>query len=148
MMFGLGTLASITLLTRRGGLALPGRALVLSMVSGCTSLVPMAFGPPFSLFAACIFFWGMSGGIAMSMSRTILQERAPDTHQSRVMAAHALSSAGGAPLGSVLMGFTVGLVGVRWSVLVPILGVALMTICVITTHAIWRQRSRSLLVSR
>ncbi len=145
MMFGLGTLASIALLTRHGGLALPGRAMVLSMVSGCSALLPLAFAPPFWLFNACIFVWGMSGGIAMSMSRTILQERAPPTHQSRVMAAHALSTAGGGPLGSLLMGFTVTVLGVRWAVLVPVAGVAITTILVVATHTIWRLRSPSLL---
>ena len=146
MMFGLGTLASIALLTRRGGLALPGRAMVLSMVSGCSALVPLAFEPPLWLFDACLFFWGMSGGIAMSMSRTILQERAPGTHQSRVMAAHALSTAGGGPLGSLIMGITVSIVGVRWSVVVPVLGVALTTTAVVASHAIWGLRSRSVVL--
>lgn len=144
MMFGIGTLVSIALLTKIGGLVYPGRALVLSMVSGCGALLPMVFAPPLWLFNMCIFFWGMSGGIAMSMSRTILQERAPGTHQSRVMAAHALSTAGGGPIGSLLMGFTVSIIGVRWSVLVPILGVGLTTMYVVSTHAIWRLRSRSL----
>ena len=146
MMFGLGTLASIALLTRRGGLALPGRAMVLSMISGCSALVPLAFEPPLWLFDACLFFWGMSGGIAMSMSRTILQERAPGTHQSRVMAAHALSTAGGGPLGSLIMGITVSVVGVRWSVVVPVLGVALTTTAVVASHAIWGLRSRSVVL--
>ena len=145
MMFGIGTLVSIALITRRGGLAYPGRALVLSMVSGCSSLLPMAFGPPLWLFYLCVFCWGMSGGVAMSMSRTILQERTPGSHQSRVMAANALATAGGGPIGSLITGLTVALVGARWAILMPILGVATTTICVVTTHAIWRLRSRSLL---
>lgn len=144
MMFGAGTLVCIGMLTSRGGLTHPGRALVLSMVSGCSALLPIFWGPPGWLFHVCLFVWGMSGGMAMAMSRTILQERAPGTHQSRVMAAHALATAGGGPIGSLIMGLAVSTVGVRWAVLVPVFGVAVTTLSVVATHAVWGLRSRSI----
>ncbi len=143
MMFGAGTLSCIALLTSRGGLAFPGRALVLSMASGCAALVPIFFAPPGWVFHICLFVWGMSGGLAMAMSRTILQEQAPATHQSRVMAAHALSTAGGGPVGAAMMGLAVSVMGVRWAVLVPVAGVTLTTLAVVATHAVWQVRSRS-----
>jgi MFS family permease len=140
--FALGTLSSVALLMRRGGVAVPGRALCLSQFGGCAALTPIAADIGLWAFDACIFVWGMCGGLAMSMSRTILQENAPASHRSRVMAAFSVASAGGAPLGSLVMGLTIGVLGARAAVLVPIAGVALTTIGVMLTHPLWRLRSQ------
>jgi hypothetical protein len=140
--FGLGTLVSVALLMRRGGVAVPGRALCLSQFGGCLALTPIATPIGLWAFDACIFVWGMCGGLAMTMSRTILQENAPASHRSRVMAAFSVASAGGAPIGSLLMGLAIGAIGVRAAVLIPIAGVALTTIGVMSTHPLWRLRSQ------
>jgi len=140
--FGLGTLVSVALLMRRGGVAVPGRALCLSQFGGCLALTPIATPIGLWAFDACIFVWGMCGGLAMTMSRTILQENAPASHRSRVMAAFSVASAGGAPIGSLLMGLAIGAFGVRAAVLIPIAGVALTTIGVMATHPLWRLRSQ------
>ena len=141
--FGAGTLLSIVTLTRTGGIRVPGRALVLSQFGGCLMLSPLTLAPPKPVFYLCIFLWGMCGGVAMTMSRTIMQERAPSSHQSRVMAAYSLATAGGSPLGSLILGYTVKLVGARWAVLVPILGVLSATSCALASHPIWRLKSQS-----
>jgi len=143
IMFGLGTLISIAALTRRGGLAYPGRALAMALLLGSCTLCPIVLAPPKWVFYLCIFAWGICGGVAMSMSRTILQEHAPSTHQSRTMAVLSLSTAGGGPLGSLIMGFAVSALSVRWAILLPILGVAITTVSALAAHSIWRLRSRS-----
>ena len=140
--FGMGTITSIVALIRMGGLKVPGRALCLSQFAGCATLVPIAMASPMWVFYLCIFGWGMCGGVAMTMSRTIMQEYAPPTHRSRVMAAFSLGTGGGAPIGSLLMGYAISLLGVRWSVLVPVIGVTLTTLTVMSTHRIWGQRSQ------
>ena len=84
---------------------------------------------------------GMCAGVSMSMSRSILQEGAPATHQSRVMAAQSLATVGGNPLGALIMGLAVSAFGVRWAVLLPVLGVLVTTFSVLATHSIWRLRS-------
>ncbi len=141
--FGAGTLITIVTLTRMGGIRLPGRALILSQFAGCLMLAPLAFAPPKLAFYLCIFLWGMCGGVAMTMSRTIMQERAPASHQSRVMAAFSLATAGGGPLGSLLLGYAVSLLGARWAVLVPILGVLCATGGAVLCDPIWRLQSQS-----
>nr|MBP6816085.1 MFS transporter [Burkholderiaceae bacterium] len=139
--FGMGTITSIVALIRMGGLKVPGRALCLSQFAGCATLVPIAMASPMWVFYLCIFGWGMCGGVAMTMSRTIMQEYAPPTHRSRVMAAFSLGTGGGAPIGSLLMGYAISLLGVRWSVLVPVVGVTITTLTVMSTHSLWSQRS-------
>jgi MFS family permease len=143
VMVGIGMLISIAALMRSGGLGHPARAVVIASLLGCCVLAPLALAPPKWLFYLCIFCWGLGGGVTMSMSRTILQERAPATHQSRVMAAQSLAMVGGGPIGSLLMGLAVGAFGVRWAVLVPILGVATTSLGVLASHSIWWLRSRS-----
>ena len=143
VVFVLGTLTSIAGLMRSGGVRFPGRALVAVLYFGCAVLVPIALGPPKWLFYLCIFCWGMGGGVAMTMARTIMQEHAPPSHRARVLAAFALANAGGAPIGSLLMGYAVATMGVQWAVLVPILGVAITTSCVLASHPIWQLQSTS-----
>ena len=93
------------------------------------------------MFYLCVFLWGMGGGVAMTMARTIMQEHAPASHQSRVIAVFSLAVSGGAPLGSLVMGYAVSAFGVRGAVLVPVLGVAITTTLVLATHPVWRLRS-------
>lgn len=143
IVFGIGTVISTVVLARRGGTAFAGRALTIALLGGCGALAPLLLAPPQWFFHLCIFAWGLCGGVAMSMSRTILQERAPASHQARVMAALALATIGGGPIGSLFIGLAVAAVGARISVLLPVLGVAICTAGVLATHAIWRWRSRA-----
>jgi MFS family permease len=143
MTFGAGTLISIMAVQRRGGLRRPGRGLTVALLAGALMLMPIALVPPQWLFYLCVFGWGLCAGVAMTMSRTILQEHAPASHQSRVMAAFSLSSVGGGPLGSLIMGSVISSVGVTWSVVVPILGVTVTTLAVLNRGSIWSLRSRS-----
>ncbi|HOA94978.1 MAG TPA: MFS transporter [Quisquiliibacterium sp.] len=141
--FGLGTLLCIVGLMRRGGARRPGRALLVSQASGCLALLPIAFTPPQWGYLACIFVWGMSGGLAMTMSRTIMQEQSPATHQSRVMAALTLATTGGAPLGALVSGAVIGQWGVPGGVALPIVGVTLLTLASMALHPISRLQSHS-----
>jgi MFS family permease len=140
---GAGTLITIALLTRRGGLRYPSRGMAIALLVGCCALLPLVLAPPKALFYVCIFIWGMCGGVVMSMSRTILQERSPGSHQSRVMAVLSLSIAGGNPLSALIIGLAVSAFTVRWAVILPISGVAVTTVGVLASHSIWQLRSRS-----
>ncbi len=143
VVFALGTLLSVFGLMRRGGALRPGRALLLSQLTGCLALAPIALGPPAWCYYLCIFGWGMSGGMAMTMSRTIMQEQSPPSHQARVMAAYTLATTGGGPLGALIAGQVVGLAGVRGAILLPILGVLTMSGLSLATHSILKLRSGS-----
>ena len=111
------------------------------LYSGCVVLLPIALAPPQLVFYLCVFLWGMGGGVAMTMACTIMQGHAPANHQSRVIAVFSLAVSGGAPLGSLVMGYAVSAFGVRGAVLVPVLGVAITTTLVLATHPVWRLRS-------
>jgi len=143
VMFAAGTLLSIAGLTQFGGARRPGRALLVTQFTACAALLPICLGIPLWAFYLCVFFWGLSLGVGMTMSRTIMQEQAPASHQSRIMAALTLVTTGGGPLGALLTGQAIAAVGVRGAVLLPILGVLVCTAGSLATHSMFKLDSRS-----
>ena len=53
----------------------PGRALLLAHGIGGLFLGAAGTGLGFGALLGCLFLWGGCGGVAMSMSRTIMQDR-------------------------------------------------------------------------
>jgi len=143
VMFAAGTLLSIAWLTQRGGSRRPGRSLVATQFTACAALLPISLGIPIWGFYLCIFFWGLSAGVAMTMSRTIMQEQAPASHQARIMAALTLMTTGGGPLGAFITGQAIEAVGVQGAVMLPILGVLGCTVAALSTHSMINLDSRS-----
>jgi len=143
VMFAAGTLLSIAWLTQRGGVRRPGRALVITQFTACAALLPITLDVPLGWFYLCIFLWGLSLGVGMTMSRTIMQEKAPASHQSRIMAALTLMTTGGGPLGALITGQAIAAVGVKGAVLLPILGVLACTMVSLATHSMIGLNSRS-----
>ena len=142
--FMAGMITSIlVMMLRQRGVQRPGRAIVISLYLGCAVLTPIYFTPPLWLFYLCIYLWGIGGGVVMTMARTIIQEQAPASHRARVMAAYALANGGGAPFGSLIMGYAIALVGVAHAVLLPILGVIATTSWVLFTQDVWQLRSQT-----
>ena len=98
---GLGLFLMLLALLVFGTLARPGRALLLGL--GVGALVLSLGGLPFGYggFVAVIFVWGLCGGIAMSMSRTVMQELAPPGQRGRVMSLYSFAMMGAGPIGAL-----------------------------------------------
>src|SRR5690606_2016384 len=105
-------------LLRFGDVRRQGRALIISQILGCIVLGAVAFAGHFGLFVGALFFWGACGGVTMTMSRTIMQEQAPDAQRSRVMSFYSFSFMGAGPIGALLNGFLVTQVGVQGALLI------------------------------
>jgi MFS family permease len=133
----LGTCTTIIVLMRRGGVARPGRALLLGGVVSVSVLSLLHFELPMAGFYAVIYLWGMCGGISMTMSRAIVQEASPDSHRARILSVYSLGMMGGMPLGSLLLGWCVGAFGVRNAVLVPVVGMALVLVALRLRSGLW-----------
>jgi MFS family permease len=121
--FVFGTVTSTVLLVMAGGLRRQGRALLLAIIGGGLSLSIGLLEPPFWGFLTSIFLWGMGGGVAMSMSRTIMQENAPDDMRARVLAVFTLSNTGGMPIGALALGYFTEFFGILSALAFVILGV-------------------------
>ncbi len=82
-----------------------GNALLIAHGLGALMLAMASFGFDFPYFLTMMFFWGACGGIAMSMSRTIMQEEAPNDQRGSVMSFFSFSFMGAGPVGALLWGF-------------------------------------------
>lgn len=140
----LGLVTSIVLLLRLGDVHRQGRALILSQGFGGLVLAAAAFSPVFPGFVTGLFFWGVCGGVAMTMARTIMQEHAPAGQLSRIMSFHALSFMGAGPIGALLNGFLVKQVGPQTALLICGTAMILVMTAVWATSSLWRLDSREL----
>lgn len=124
-----GLMTTIFVLLRVGDVARPGRALILSQGAGAVVLAAAGLATSYTVAVLVWFIWGMCGGIAMTMSRTIMQEQAPESQRSRVMSFYALSFMGAGPLGAVLNGYLVEQVGPQNALL--LVGAAMATVVIV-----------------
>jgi MFS family permease len=92
----------------------------------------------FPALLAFIFGWGACGGIAMSMSRTIMQENAPPDQRGRVMAFYSFSFMGSGPLGALLSGFLVTNYGPESALLISSLAMFAVILCVSAMSKLWQ----------
>ena len=88
-----------------------GNALLIAHGLGAAILALGGLNLEFGYFLIMMFFWGACGGVAMSMSRTIMQELAPERQRGSVMSFFSFSFMGAGPLGAVLWGFTADYIG-------------------------------------
>ena len=108
---GMGLIATILVMLRGEDVRRQGRALLLAHGVGGVFLAAAGLGLGFSTLLACVFLWGACGGVAMSMSRTIMQEEAPEGQRGRVMAFFSFSFMGAGPLGALGCGYLVDWIG-------------------------------------
>jgi MFS family permease len=136
----LGTCTVIFLLMHFGGLERPGRAMILTGFTSCLILSILHLRLPEWGFYSVLYFWGMCGGISMTMSRAIVQEASPASHRARIMSVYSLGIMGGLPIGSMLLGWSVGLLGARNAVLIPSIGMACVLVYLCIGSNLWQVR--------
>jgi MFS family permease len=92
---------------------------------------------PFWGFLVILFFWGTCGAVTMSMSRTIVQQIAPEQYRARVLAVYSLASLGGMPIGAVGLGYCAGAIGAMDSLYIAAVGIWItIIISLLTRHKV------------
>jgi MFS family permease len=136
VVFWVGAFVANVALVRFGQIERPGRALILAQ--GVTVLAVGAFAIPMPFWAVygLVFAWGLGAGVAISLSRAVVQEQAPSDKLARVMSVYQLGLFGGMPAGAVLMGFIVGAIGPRQAALIPMLGLGVVLVLISLTTPI------------
>ncbi|HSL58500.1 MAG TPA: MFS transporter [Acidimicrobiales bacterium] len=96
---GAGMLVTTVTLANRDSLARRGWwiAVPFSGFSG-TMVVLMGWSSIYAITLAAMLWWGLSGGVVMTLQRTVLQESTPDEYMGRVMGANALAMTGSYPV--------------------------------------------------
>ena len=143
----LGLVTSILLLLLGGGLRRQGRALLLAHFLGCIFLGAAGLDFGFWATIACVYLWGGCGGVAMSMSRTIMQEAAPDGQRGRVMAFFSFSFMGAGPLGALLSGYIVGWVGAPLALFLASAALMVVIVAVALTSSLWNMTADAFLAT-
>ena len=123
VVFVCGTLSMTAYLVKSGGLASPLAGLKWALGLGGLFLIVAAQNLPFWGFLVMLFFWGICGAVTMSMSRTIIQQIAPEQYRARVLAIYSLASLGGLPIGAVGLGYCAGAIGAMDALYIAAVGV-------------------------
>jgi MFS family permease len=134
----LGLVLTILLLLRLGDVRRQGRALLLAQGVGSVVFASAAMAPSFVVFVFAVFVWGICGGLAMTMSRTIMQEQAPAAQRGRVMSFFAFSFMGAGPIGALLCGYLVELFGPRIALLAAAGAMFSVVVIIGLVSRIWR----------
>ena len=134
----LGLVSTILLMLRLGDVQRQGRALLLAQSLGSLVLAGAAVAPSFLLWVVALFVWGVCGGAAMTMSRTIMQEQAPEAQRGRVMSFYSFSFMGAGPVGALICGYLVELFGPQLALMIAA-GCMLAVILVVWAgSSLWR----------
>ena len=138
-----GTVLATLVLMKTGRIRYPGRALIFGTVFSCSFLLALTLPLVDWLFYLILFFWGAGGGLIVIMSRSIVQENAPDTHRARIMSIFSLAMMGGSPIGSLLMGLLIDQVGVHMATLFPVIGMIITALFLVVRLPLWGIQSAS-----
>ena len=138
-----GTVLATLVLMKTGRIRYPGRALIFGTLFSCSFLLMLTLPLTDWLFYLILFFWGVGGGLIVIMSRSIVQENAPDTHRARIMSIFSLAMMGGSPIGSLLMGLLIDQVGVHMATLFPVIGMIITALFLVVRLPLWGIQSAS-----
>jgi len=140
--FWAGTIiASIALVALARRLTLRGRLIGFAVIAAAGVLVALSTLPPFPVFVALNFVWGLGAGITMTQSRTVVQIVAPPTHRARLMSLFQLGLGGGGPIGAFLTGTICSLWGLKVAMLLPALAMLLLIAVVLLRSRLWTMRT-------
>jgi MFS family permease len=141
--FWAASFVSAVILSRSKPLKRPGRAMIISHLAGAAGLATFGLEKPFILMALVVTLWGLAAGVAISMSRTIVQAAAEPRYLGRVLAVYSMGFMGGAPIGSAIVGFTAEQWGPRVSALFPAAGLAIAVAALALLTPLWDHRSET-----
>ena len=110
------------------------------MAQGIGSLVLLSAGLVSNqiVFTSLVFVWGVCGGLAMPMSRTLLQQLAPADQRGRVMSFYAFSFMGAGPFGALLNGYLSDIYGPQQAIVISGVGMITVLLLVSSVSPLWR----------
>ena len=133
----LGLVVSILALLKLGFVARAGRALVMAQGLGSIVLLTTGLVSNQPLFLFLVFVWGVCGGIAMPMSRTLMQQLAPPAQRARVMSFYAFSFMGAGPIGTLFCGYLADLFGPQQAIVISAFCMLLVLVLISLSSPLW-----------
>ena len=140
---GMGLILMILYLLRMGDIRRPGRALLIAHMIGALALASAALGIGFAALIISVGVWGLAGGVAVTMTRTIMLELAPADQRSRIMAFYSFSFMGAGPVGALLSGYMSQWLGPAAALLLSATAMMIAVITVANRSALWQLELQS-----
>lgn len=141
--FWLGAFVSSVALSLIKRIKRQGRLLLTAQLLGSLAILPMMTKIPHWGFLIIVFVWGLSAGVSIAMSRSIVQDAAPKDQLARVLSIYQLGFMAGAPFGAAIMGWLVDAFGPYNIALVPAVGMTAMIIWMVVATPIWNLKNQS-----
>lgn len=138
--FLLGLTMSSFAFSRTRPVERPGRLVMLLALNNIVVFTLAYLIPELWVFTALMFAWGLSSGVAMSVTRGMIQIAAPHEYRARVMSMQQFSQTAGGPIGAILFGVLAQNFGIQASMLVIPLSVALVWIIFRFRTELWEFR--------
>ncbi len=107
-----------------------GKVMVAALFFG-TILIFLVFHIPFWFFCFLVFAWGSGAGVVISISRTITQTYAKDSHRGRILSVYSLAMFTTGPLGALICGFVIDNFGIANNVILSS-SVAFISLTILT----------------
>ncbi len=139
--FWLGAFVSSVTLSMFKNVRRPGRLLLSAQLIGSLAILPMMTQIPHWGFLTIVFVWGLSSGVSIAMSRSIVQDAAPKDQLARVLSIYQLGFMAGAPFGAFMMGWLVDMFGPYKIALVPAAGMTAMILFMALKTPIWNLKN-------
>lgn len=119
----------------------PGQLFLIMQVTRALIYLVLWFEPPMPVFVAIMLLWGVNMGITTTLSRTMIQESAPEQYRGRILAVYNVGFLGAQPIGAMMLGAVVAAFGILNGLVPGFL--ASICICVfgLVATPIWRYRS-------
>jgi hypothetical protein len=133
--------AAMAFATLARRLTLRGRLIAVAVTMGGGVLITLSTLPPFPVFVALIFVWGIGAGITMTQSRTVLQIMAPASHRARLMSLFQLGLSGGGPIGAFVAGSIAAVWGNKVALTVPAIAMLGLIALVFLRSRLWSMRT-------
>ena len=115
--FWAGTIFSNLILILNPQIKNWGKIMVFGLFFG-TILIFLVFDIPFWSFCFLVFAWGSGAGIVISISRTITQTFAKESHRGRILSIYSLAIFSAGPLGALMCGFIIDNFGIANNVII------------------------------
>lgn len=117
--FWVGSMISALAMVRLGAPRRKGLAYMMALSVGALVLVACAIPVPLWALDGLSFVWGLGGGVAMTLGRSLVQEHAPAETRARVLSIFSLGMMGGGPIGALIDGYLAQAMGPHRAILIP-----------------------------
>lgn len=135
------------LLSRIGHFKYQGRALLVAQAGSACILMAASRTGALPLFFILVFCWGLTAAVSMSMTRSIIQQAAPESHRARVLSVLTLFMFGSSPIGSFIGGRLAKAFGPLDAMLMAVTGSLILILTFTAFSGLWTMRTEHVTIT-